>query len=91
MIEQNEILDLKNQDRSKWHFPLIKLGNDAMNKAVEFNNFSAYHYEAAIAAEHLKAATFKATDWDKILNWYEQLHLLQPTPFPQPNKAIVLL
>lgn len=75
---ENELLDLKHQDRSLWYFPLIKLGNTMMNKAVETPEFSCYHYEAAIAAEHLKAKTFEATDWKKILYWYQCLNTLQP-------------
>ena len=49
---ENELLDLKRQDRSLWHFPLIQLGDSMMHKAVDTNEFSCYHYEAAIAAEH---------------------------------------
>jgi len=47
--ENNEIIDLKNQDRSKWFGPLVIMGNEAMNKAVEKGEYSTYHYEAAIA------------------------------------------
>mgnify|MGYP000651612534 CR=1 FL=1 len=85
----NEILDLKQQDRSKWLFPLIKLGNSIMNKAVETNSFSCYHYEAAIAAEHLKAKTFEDTNWDKILQWYEALYKLQPMPSHLLSMAVI--
>ncbi|WP_299364766.1 sigma-70 family RNA polymerase sigma factor [Winogradskyella sp.] len=74
----NEILDLKQQDRSLWHFPLIELGNTMMYKAVDTDAFSCYHYEAAIAAEHLRAKSFEDTDWNKILQWYEALNQLQP-------------
>jgi len=87
--EVNEIIDLKNQDRKKWYFPLIKLGNEAMTKAVETDSFTSYHYEAAIAMEHLKAPTFAATDWAKILNWYEQLYKIQASPFNLLNRAMV--
>lgn len=75
---QNEILDLEHQDRNLWHFPLIELGNAMMYKAVKNNEFSCYHYEAAIAAEHLKVAHFKDTNWDKILYWYTLLNNLKP-------------
>ncbi len=89
--EANEIIDLKNQDRKKWYFPLMKLGSEAMNKAVETEVFTSYHYEAAIAVEHLKAPNFAATDWTKILKWYEQLYQLQPSPFNLLNRAMVQL
>ncbi len=90
--EQNDIVDLKNQDRSKWYVPLILLGHEAMEKAVEGQQeFSTYHYEAAIAAVHLKAESFESTNWDKILMWSERLDELQPTPLTATNTAIVLL
>ncbi len=89
ITENNEIVDLKNQDRAKWHWPMIVVGNDAMNKAMEYDDMSAYHYEAAIAAEHIKARTFDETNWQKILQWYEQLDTLQSTASSKLNLAIV--
>ncbi|WP_040280103.1 RNA polymerase sigma factor [Psychroserpens damuponensis] len=86
---ENELLDLKHQDRSLWHFPLIALGNSMMNKAVETTNFSHYHFESAIAAEHLQAKTFKDTNWNKILYWYEQLNQLQPMPIHVLTMAVI--
>ena len=88
---ENELLDLKSQDRNKWSFPLIQLGNTMMDKAVENNEFSIYHYEAAIVAEHIKAPNFKQTNWNKILQWYEQLHKLNPTPAHLLTMAVVCL
>ncbi|WP_299122585.1 sigma-70 family RNA polymerase sigma factor [uncultured Winogradskyella sp.] len=87
----NEVLDLKQQDRALWHFPLIQLGNTMMHKAVETDDFSCYHYEAAIAAEHLKARTFEDTNWSKILKWYEALHQLQPMPSHLLTMAVICI
>jgi len=85
----NEILDLKTQDRSLWHFPLIELGNTMMTKAVENNSFSCYHYEAAIAAEHIRAKHFNKTNWNKILYWYQCLNNLQPMPSHVLTMAVI--
>lgn len=87
----NQIVSLQNQDRTKWYFPLIKMGNSAINKAMEYDDTSVYHYEAAIASEHLSAKEFKDTNWQKILDWYEQLYLFEPTGFTLLNQAIVSL
>ncbi|WP_179019360.1 RNA polymerase sigma factor [Winogradskyella forsetii] len=87
----NEVLDLKQQDRTLWHFPLIQLGNSMMHRAVETDDFSCYHYEAAIAAEHLKAKTFEDTDWNKILKWYNALHILQPMPSHLLTIAVIYM
>ena len=89
--ENGEIIDLKNQDRTLWYFPLIRLGNEAMNQAVANNCFSHYHYEASIAAEHLKAPTFETTDWGSILKWYRQMYQLRPDPMTALNMALVCL
>lgn len=88
---QNELLDLRHQDRSLWHFPLIKVGDAAMHKAVEDTSFSSYHYEAAIAAEHLKATSFEKTNWKTILKWYQHLYELEPMPIHILNMAVVQL
>jgi RNA polymerase sigma-70 factor (ECF subfamily) len=88
---ENELLDLKSQDRNKWSFPLIQLGNAMMNKAVENEEFSSYHYEAAIVAEHLKAPSFEQTNWDKILHWYLHLYKLKPAPIHLLTMAVVCL
>lgn len=87
----NEIIDLEHQDRSQWYFPLISLGNDAMNRSVDYPDFSTYHYEAAIAVEHLRAKSFAATNWPKILQLYQQLHAAHPNDSNLLNMAIVHL
>jgi RNA polymerase sigma-70 factor (ECF subfamily) len=86
-----EVVSLRKQDRLKWDSNLIVGGNNHMNKAVESCDvFSTYHYESAIAAEHLKARTFEETNWNKILLWYDKLCDLSPSDFMFLNKAIVL-
>lgn len=88
---ENELLDLKTQNRNKWSFPLIQLGNTMMNKAVETDEFSIYHYEAAIVTEHIKAASFEQTDWNKILHWYKCLYELNPSTSLLLTMAVVCL
>jgi len=87
----NEIIDLRLQDRSKWYFPLIVAGNGMMIEATRSGKYSTYHYEAAIACEHLRAKRFEDTDWDKIIFWYEKLQLIAPSPFNLLNMAVVNL
>ena len=88
---ENTLLDLKHQDRSKWHLPYFEMGNAMMHKAVEDEIFSRYHYEAAIAAEHLKAKKFEDTNWAKILNWYQKLFEIQPMPAYLLTMAVVCI
>jgi len=89
--QQNTLIDLKNQNRKQWHFPLIELGNSAMHKAMEYDGISTYHYEAAIAVEHLSAPSFNQTNWEEIYRLYQHLHNLHQTAFTTLNMCIVLL
>ena len=88
---ENELIDLKTQDRGKWYFPYIEFGNTMMNKAVENEEYTSYHYEAAIAAEHVRAKRFEDTRWDKILYWYQCLYHIQPMPIHLLNMSVVCL
>ncbi len=86
-----EIIDLKHQDRSKWYLPLILLGNDALHKAMEFEDRSVYHFEAAIAAEHVKAIKFENTNWKKIIALYQKIYEIMPSDHVLLSMASVYL
>ena len=88
--ENNAVIGIKNQDRSKWYSPLIEIGNNAMNTSMKYDEISTYHLEAAIAVEHLRAKTFEDTNWTKILQLYQQLHSIHQTPITALNICIVL-
>jgi predicted RNA polymerase sigma factor len=51
---------------------------------------SAYHLEAGIAASHTVAVDDAATDWARILQLYESLSLLKPTPVVFMNRAVAI-
>jgi len=89
--DDGQLIDLKHQDRSKWHLPLVFRGNALMHEAVKRGSFSVYHYEAAIAAEHLRAESFAATDWTQIAGWYERLRTIAPSPMTDLSLAIVYI
>ena len=86
-----EIILLPNQDRSKWNLALITEGNRYMNIAAFGNEISTYHLEAAIAFEHCTAENFDKTNWKRILELYEWLSKISPSPVTEMNKAVVIL
>lgn len=89
--EANEIISIQHQDRSQWHQPLITLGNTVMTKAATYQDVSSYHFEAAIAVEHLKSPSFSQTNWTAILDLYKELYAYHPTPLTLMNMVVVLL
>ena len=85
----NPIL-LEDQDRNRWDGNRIAQGLRLLEQASESNEISTYHLEAAIAAQHCTARSFTDTDWSGILNLYDLLIGLKPSPVYQLNRAIVL-
>ena len=91
LTPEGEIILLPMQDRSKWVSALIEEGNDYMNKAAFGNVVSTYHIEAAIAYEHCTATSFKETNWKKILEYYEWLCKIAPSPINELNKVVAVM
>ena len=88
---EGEMILLPIQDRTKWNKQLVEEGNEYMNKAAFGDVISTYHIEAAIAYEHCFAKNFKETNWKKILEYYEWLCKISPSPVTELNKAIVVM
>src|SRR6516164_4289361 len=65
--EENEIILLENQDRSKWDKQLISLGYHYLSLSSEGTDLSIYHIESAIAAEHCLSLSFRETNWRHML------------------------
>lgn len=88
--DNNDIILLPQQDRTKWDKELINIGVYYLNKASVGDELSVYHIESAIAAQHCLAPTFAATDWETLLQLYDMLLEAKPSPAVQLNRAVVL-
>jgi RNA polymerase sigma factor (sigma-70 family) len=84
------IVLMEHQDRTLWNRQLIEIGLQYLDRATENSSVSEYHLEAAIAALHAIAPTFKETNWEKIHFLYEALLRIKPGPVVELNKAIAL-
>jgi RNA polymerase sigma-70 factor (ECF subfamily) len=84
------LLLLEQQDRSRWDRELIHIGISYLHRAARGEVFTRYHAEAAIAAEHCLAPTYKETRWDEIVRLYEMLEGITPSPINTLNRAIAI-
>ncbi len=91
LTTEGEIILLPMQDRKMWNAALINEGNGYMNRAAFGEVVSTYHIEAAIAYEHCSAKTFKDTNWERILKYYEWLCKISPSPINELNKAVAVM
>lgn len=88
--ENNSIILLSEQDRSKWNKELIKVGSYYLNLSSQGSAISVYHIESAIAAEHSSTENFKDTNWERLLQMYNLLLKVKPSPIVELNRAVVL-
>lgn len=82
-----ELVQLADQDRSRWDTTRISAGRDLVERALAAGRPGPYQLQAAIAACHADAASADATDWRQIVALYEALLVIEPTPVVAANRA----
>jgi RNA polymerase sigma-70 factor (ECF subfamily) len=88
--ESSEVLRLAEQDRSRWDRTLVDRGLRHLDRAASGDTLTIYHVEAGIAACHVSAAHYDHTDWPRIVELYDMLATMKPTPIVALNRAIAL-
>ncbi|HEY4108883.1 RNA polymerase sigma factor, partial [Puia sp.] len=88
--EDNTIILLQKQDRSKWDRDLIHVGYHYLNQSSDGDYLSVYHIESAIAAEHCLSPDFASTNWKSLLYLYDRLLERKPIPIVRLNRSVLL-
>lgn len=81
---------LADQVRADWDRALVDEAQDLVRRCLHANRPGPYQVQAAIAAVHSDAATAADTDWSQIVQLYDQLFALQPTPVVALHRAIAV-
>ncbi len=84
------IVLLPDQDRSLWDRAAIAEGIALTEATTPAPEPGPYALQAAIAAEHAKAASADATAWPRIAALYDRLIAVQPTPVVALNRAVAV-
>ncbi len=87
--EAGDLIVLEEQDRSRWNQEQISEALPLVNEALR-NNAGPFALQAAIAAEHCKAAQAEETDWRQIVRLYDLLDRVQPSPIVSLNRAVAV-
>ena len=85
-----ELVPLEEQDRSRWHADEIEEGLSLARRAAGPGGGGVYALQAAIAAEHVRAARAEDTDWSRIALLYEVLAALSRSPVVELNRAVAV-
>jgi RNA polymerase sigma-70 factor (ECF subfamily) len=81
-----DLVLLDDQDRSLWDQRLIALGFHHFDRSIAGEAITRYHVEAAIAATHARPGD----NWPAILDLYEDLMKLNPSPVVALNRAVAI-
>lgn len=85
-----ELLRLADQDRSRWDRRFVFAGLRRLERAAAGDEMTAFHIEAGIAAVHAQAESDDATDWPHILDLYDRLMAIAPSPIVALNRAVAV-
>jgi len=81
---------LNDQDRARWDRDLIREGQLIVRACLRRNQPGPYQIQAAVNAVHSDAATAADTDWGQILQLYDQLMTIAPSPVVALNRAVAV-
>jgi RNA polymerase sigma-70 factor (ECF subfamily) len=88
--QKGEIVLLEDQDRGRWDRGLIEAGNGYLSRAWDAGVPGAYALQAAIAAEHANAPLSGQADWARVVELYDQLDGVSPSPVVKLNRAVAV-
>ncbi|HKB64424.1 MAG TPA: RNA polymerase sigma factor [Pyrinomonadaceae bacterium] len=84
-----DLVVLEDQDRSLWNQTQIAEALPLAGEAIK-GEPGPFAIQAAIAAEHCKAARPEGTNWHEIVRLYDLLEELQPSPIISLNRAVAV-
>jgi len=85
-----DVVLLADQDRSLWDSGLIAEGQAIVRLCLRRNQPGPYQIQAAINAVHSDAPAAADTDWRQILQLYDQLLSLAPSPVVALNRTVAV-
>ena len=85
-----ELSTLAEQDRSLWNRAMIRAALRHLDRSRRGEVVTPYHLEAAIASHHSTATDFESTDWQSVIELYDALLAVKPSPVVALNRAVAL-
>jgi RNA polymerase sigma-70 factor (ECF subfamily) len=94
-VAGGELVTLDEQDRGSWDRELIAEGHALVREclarvAAGGPRPGTYQLMAAINAVHTDAPDARDTDWGQVVQLYDQLYAITPTPVVAMNRAIAV-
>jgi RNA polymerase sigma-70 factor (ECF subfamily) len=90
LTEAGDLVVLEEQDRSRWNHGQIAEALPLVEEALQAGPAGPYALQAAIAALHCQAKRAEDTDWLQIVELYDVLERVQPSPIVSLNRAVAV-
>ncbi len=90
VTSDGQMVLLRDQDRGKWDAASTAEGLRLVQRCVRNNRPGPYQIQAAINAAHAIAGSTEDTDWSQIVQLYDQLLAIQPSPLVALNRAVAV-
>jgi RNA polymerase sigma-70 factor, ECF subfamily len=87
--DAGDLVVLEEQDRSRWNRRQIVEALPLIEESLRLEP-GPYALQAAIAAEHCKAARARDTNWTRIVLLYDLLARIQPSAIVSLNRAVAI-
>ncbi|MCC3433779.1 MAG: RNA polymerase subunit sigma-24, partial [Microcoleus sp. PH2017_04_SCI_O_A] len=87
--ESGDLILLEEQDRSRWNRAQIVEALPLVEEAFR-GGIGPFALQAAIAAVHCRAVRAQETNWQQIVQLYNLLERLQPSPIVSLNRAVAI-
>ncbi|HXJ62726.1 MAG TPA: DUF6596 domain-containing protein, partial [Actinomycetota bacterium] len=85
-----DLVPLAEQDRGRWDRSLIDEGQEIVRACLRWNRPGPYQIQAAIQAVHADAPTAAEIDWEQVVQLYDQLMAISPSPVVALNRAVAV-
>lgn len=92
MNSRGDPIVLADQDRTAWDAEAIEEGRRLLDRSLRRTGglADAYQLQAAIAAEHAVAVSYRSTDWAEVVRLYDLLLEVHPSSAAQLARAVAV-
>src|SRR5690606_9503412 len=88
--DAGRLVRLEDQDRSRWDRAAIDEAHELIMESLRAGPPGRYVLQAAIASLYARADSYQQTDWPQLLQLYDQLLAVWPSPVVALNRTVPL-
>jgi RNA polymerase sigma-70 factor (ECF subfamily) len=89
-VREGALVALDDQDRTLWDATMIDEGHQLVRQCLAVNQPGPYQIQAAINAVHTDALDGSMTDWSQVVQLFDQLLAMAPSPVVALNRAVAV-